>query len=182
VLSSMARFAPQHAELPKFASLCGGLLRDGHNAVKKPGKLVSAVREQARRNQMRGGAPNDFIPGFCSGGHGCVDAKQCPADTASLQRGLVRQTAALKSVVTCRSPAINPAGLLLIQTMLNVRGAIPGQHFCLVSLVGALKYLDLFGAAFFRGHAIFRSDLVGVDQLLGRGSLKRNCQYKKDCG
>jgi hypothetical protein len=55
---------------------------------------------------------------------------------------------------------------LRIQALLDVGGAIPRQHLRRVGLARTINYSDLFGAAFFRGHAILGSDLVGIDQLL----------------
>jgi hypothetical protein len=58
---------------------------------------------------------------------------------------------------------------LRVQALLDVGGAIPRQHLRRVGLARTIKYFELFGAAFLRGHAVLRSDLVGIDQLLRKG-------------
>jgi hypothetical protein len=70
---------------------------------------------------------------------------------------------------------------LRAQTVLNERGPIPAQYLGLVSLMGALKYLDLFGTPLFGGHAILRSDLVRVDQFLGKTGLQGNRCENRHC-
>jgi len=63
--------------------------------------------------------------------------------------------------------------------MLNVRGAVSGHYLGVVGLVGALDYLELFGASLFRGHAKLGGDLIGVDQPLRGRRPRAQGEYKR---
>jgi hypothetical protein len=45
--------------------------------------------------------------------------------------------------------------------------ALAWEHLLSVGFVGAVLLPDLFGSAFFRSFAIFRSDRFGIDEFLG---------------
>ena len=70
-----------------------------------------------------------------------------------------------------RSPRF---GLLLVQALLDVGGAIPRQHPGRIGAVRAFLDLELFGAPLYRGLAILRRDLVWIDQLLSKARRKWN--------
>jgi hypothetical protein len=50
--------------------------------------------------------------------------------------------------------------------VIDLRGAIPGKHLCLIGLVMALHRLDLFGTPLFRGRAKFGRNGIWVNELL----------------
>jgi hypothetical protein len=70
---------------------------------------------------------------------------------------------------------------LRVQTVLNEPGPVTAQYLGLVSLVGAFIHLDLFGTPLFGGHAVLRSDLVRVDQFLGKAGLQGNRCENRHC-
>jgi hypothetical protein len=70
---------------------------------------------------------------------------------------------------------------LLVQTVLNVRGAISGQYFRNVSSVIAFQQFELLGAPLYRGLAVFRRNLVRVHQFLSKACLQRSRQENRDC-
>jgi hypothetical protein len=60
------------------------------------------------------------------------------------------------------------------QTLHDVGSAVPRQHLGFLGLLSAIALPDLFGAAFFRGFAIFGRYRIRVDQLLGEGRPAKN--------
>jgi hypothetical protein len=51
--------------------------------------------------------------------------------------------------------------------VIDMGGAIPGKHLCLIGPVMALHRLDLFGTPLFRSRAEFGRDGIWVNELLG---------------
>lgn len=65
-------------------------------------------------------------------------------------------------------------GLLPVEALLDMGGAIARQHPGGIGAVRAFLNLELFGAPLDRGLAILRRDLVGIDQLLSKARGKWN--------
>jgi hypothetical protein len=53
------------------------------------------------------------------------------------------------------------------KAVIDMRGAIPRKHLCLVGLVTALHRPQLFGTPLLRGLAEFGRNAIGFNELLG---------------